>query len=116
MLKTTPTQANPFGIPENKDGYATMMIQFTKKIEWLSMSPYDALVQAEAWRHMVKDLFGECTYNAAGLPFKVIANRKTGLVVTTFGQSVRTLVMNPEAFLGWADHLEARAREFMSVN
>ncbi len=62
------------------------------------------------FRDQITQAFGPLSYNAAELPFRVVANQQKRIVETFFHQNIGVLMANPEVFLAWAEKLEAAAK------
>jgi hypothetical protein len=77
---------------------------------WVSVPAEDARAQARQLRALVFDAFGTLPYDPRSLPLRVEGERRTGLVVITMPEPLEFLVMNPEAVLGLADHLDVAAK------
>ncbi len=116
MLKITPTTEYPFSDPNKPDSYAALKLDFGTVIGSMTLKPSVALMYAVTLRKTVKQYFGKFNYDVSTLPFKVIANKEISLVETTFPRAFSILIMNPEGFLGWADHLEEKAKELLLNN
>ena len=86
-------------------------MNFGKKINQVSATPTRAIENAEAFRKLVKEEFGDLEYDSEDFPLQVTCNRETGRVHTAFPISVDILGGNPELFLAWADKLEEAAAQ-----
>ena len=89
-------------------------MQFGTNVTWLGLPPSNALEFAALFRQRVIAAFGELDYDPSDLPIRVVANRETNIVESHMPEPLNTLVANPEAFLGWADHLEREARKLLN--
>jgi len=95
-------------------GQRVIEMDFGTTLNWVAVSPREALIMARTFRQKVEQWFGVLTYDASTLPIKVSANLQKHLVECRFPQSVSVLVMNPEGYLGWADHLAIAAQQVLN--
>lgn len=94
-------------------GRRAIELDFGTELNWVAVNPREALILARTYRQKVEQWFGVLSYDASTLPIKVTANQSKRVVESQFPRSMSTLVMNPEGYLGWADHLASAAQQLL---